>query len=336
MPVVPAANNYLLGIHKQTDEATVGTVADYSLPVYTSTGGPSADIRRIEVTDSASIEGDPYKGPTSWAKDAEFPALGASLGRFLQSIWPTDTKTGSGPYVHTYTGLGGTQPWVAMYDTFGAGTLTQTYAKGLATKIGFTATADGGPLRVQYGAVGQAPSITAYTVTTADALTNGYFTLQQASTSVLIDVDTANSAPGSETESVQSVTITVDRGVTPQPIADSVNVSNIAQGKLTTGVQMSFLYTSWDAYHASYFGSVAGTAASSTIVKGAMLVTFQHTVQATWNFTIYIPSLVFHVDPPAPDAGGAPLTLTVNGYATKPSAGDHIQPVLTNGVSAAY
>jgi hypothetical protein len=151
-----------------------------------------------------------------------------------------------------------------------------------------------------------------------------------------MDVDTANTAPTLEPESVQSITITVDRGVTPQPIADSVTVSNIAQGKLTTAIAMTWLYSSWDAYHASYFGAVAGTAASSIIVKGALKLTFQHSVEATWNLTLYVPSVVLFVDPPAPDAGGAPLALTVNGFATKPTSGDHIVPVLTNGVATAY
>jgi hypothetical protein len=336
MPVAPAANAYILGIHKQTDEATVGSVADYTLPVYSATGGPQAEMRRIEVTDSTSIEGDPYKGPTSWQKTLEVPALGASTGRFLQAMWPTDTKTSSGPSIHTFSGLGGTQSWYSLYETFTAGTLTNTFGKGLCTSLGYTATQDGGPLRLQAGFVGEVPSITAYTVTTADVLANGYFTLQQASTSILIDLDTANAAPTLETEAMESITITVDRNVTPQPIADSVAVANLGQGKLTTGVQMTWLYQSWDAYHASYFGSVAGTAASSTIVKGALQLLFQHTVQATWNLTIYIPSIVFIVDPPVPDAGGAPLKLTVNGFATKPTSGDHIQPTLLNGVTTAY
>ncbi len=336
MPVVPAANGYVVGIHKQADEATVGTVADYTVPVFSATGGPIAEHRRIEVTDSATIEGDTYKGPTSWAKTIEIPALGASLGAFLQAYWPTDTKTSSGPSIHTFSGMGGTQSWIAMYETFTAGTLTNTFAKGLASSFGFSATADGGPARIQFSAVGQTPSITAYTVTTADTLTNGYFTLQAASAAVNIDVDTANSAPGSSTEKIQSITLTSDRGATPLPIVDSTTVSNIGQGKVQNSLQMTVLYSSWDAYHASYFGSVAGTAASATRVDGALLITCKHTVQATWELSFYVPAVTFFVEPPQPDAGGAPLTLNVSGFIQKAGSGDHIQPVLKNSVTTAY
>jgi len=39
MPIAPAANNFLLAIDKQSNESTVATTADYSVPVYSATIG---------------------------------------------------------------------------------------------------------------------------------------------------------------------------------------------------------------------------------------------------------------------------------------------------------
>lgn len=339
MPVATASNGFLVGLHKQTNESTVGTTAEYSVPVYSADIGPRSDFRRIEVTDSAAIEGDVYKGPLSWSGSFETPAFAAPLGVILQSLWPTDTKTGVGPYNHAFSGLGGTQSWVAWYTNWSsASAYKQTFGKGLATNVTFTCDQDGGPLRVATSAVGQTVTKEAHTVTTAAALADGYFTLQATGCKIELDVDTPNVNPSTQPEKIRNFALSVSRSVSPQPVADSALVTVLGQGKVENTLSMEFLYSSFDAYEASYFGAVGGTSLSSTVVTGALELTANHTVQTggTWQLLIYIPAVVFVVTPPTPNPDGSPLALSITGYIQKPTSGDHVVPTLINGVSAAY
>lgn len=336
MPIVTSANAYQFGIHKQTNESTVGTVADYALPVFSSDIAPKYDLRRVEVTDASSIEGDPYKSPSWWEGTVEVPALGASLGPILQAIWATDTKTGAGPYVHTFSGLGGTQSWIAFYDDFTNASKMMTYGKGIASAITFTANSDGGPLRVSLTALGEAPTQTAYTVTTTDTLVNGYFGLQLASATIEVDNDTPDVNPSTPITNVKDFTITVSRGVSAEPTADGIAVANLAQGKVTTTGSMTFLYNTWQEWLASYFGAVAGTTPSATIVYGALDLTFKHSVQAGWGFELYCPKVQFKIPSRQPDPSGGPLSLPVELNFAQPASGDRVQPILTNAVSTAF
>lgn len=338
MGIVTPANNWLAGISKQTNEATVPAVAAYSLPVGTGTSiSVVEELRRIAVTDAASIVGDPYKGPQSWAATLSHPAYAASIGRELQAMWPTDTLTGAGPYTHTFSGLGGTQPWIALYSEWpGAAAYEMTFGKGVGTHFSITATQEGGPAVVGFNAVGQEATVAAWTVTTADGLANGYFGLQLTGASILLDVDTPNAVPGSNPEKVRNVTLAVDRPVNPEPTADSFVVTTLGQQALTPSGSMELLWSSWDAYRATYFGSVSGTAASPTLVAGALKLTFEHTLTSAWELSFYVPKVSFRVGDVNPDPSGSPIVLPVTLEIAKPTTGDHIQPVLINAVTTAY
>lgn len=338
MPVVAANNNFLLAIAKQTNEATTSATATYSVPVFGGVGAtPTYEEGRVEVTDAASIQGDSYKKPTSWMAETRFPAFSRSLGTFLQSMWPTDTKTGAGPFTHTFSGLGGTQSWMAVYREWpGAGAFEETFGKGLATGIGFTATQDGGPLEVRWTAIGQTPSVTAYSVTTADDLTQGYFTLQSATATIKTDLDSPNVTPTVSATNVQAVTINVDRQAQMVPTADAVTLTNVSVGKVVPSGSATFIWNDWDAYRATFYGAVGGTAASAVTVNGALKLNFTHTTDATATFSLYVPAVQFKATSPEPSPAGDPITFEVALNIQKPSSGDHVQPVLVNGLTAAY
>lgn len=337
MPVAPAGNAYLLGVDIQTNESTVSSTADYSMAVLTSNSlGPVEDRRRVEVTDSSSIIGDPYKGPQSWAGSFTMPAYAASFGTLLHALYPTNSTTGAGPYTHAPTGLGGTQQWISLYSEWpNAGTFEQTFGKGLLTELSVAASAEGGPITIGASAVGQEASVANWTASAADDLDDGYFSLQTSGSKIEIDVDTPNVNPSTQPEDISNFSLAIRRGVTPEPVVDSFTVTNLGQGKVEFDLSMDWLWSSWDAYRASYFGAVAGSTASSTIVAGALELTANHTVQTggTWQLRIYIPKVEFFVSPPDPDAGGAPLRLSVTGNIMKPSSGDHVQFTLINGVT---
>jgi hypothetical protein len=329
--IVTPANNWTVGIAKQSNEATIPTIAAYQLPVFSGRPQPVQAITRVEVTDAASVVGDPYKqSGEHWESDIVFPAFDDSLGIFLVSMWPTDTATGTAPSkIHTYSGLGGTQPWMAEYSD--APSLVETFEAGICSSIGFSVDETGGPLKVNHKMVGKRPTVAAHTITTSNALTAGFFT----ATGATLKFEEDNATPATQTN-IQKATVTVDRTVTPLSTADGVSVAFLGQGKVDPSFTMTLLFATHDAYRATFYGAAAGSTPSVTIVKGSVELNFVHTVSATSLFKLSIPSAVMAASPPQPDPSGGPLTVEIAGYATKPGSGDHVVPVLTNNVTPAY
>lgn len=345
MPIVVPANAYLVGIAKQTNESTVPGTATYSIPVYASDLGPTYELARVEVTDASSIEGDPYKRPSyAQASAIEVPAFDDSLGTILVGMWPTDTASGTAPSrLHAFSGLGGTQPWIALYShwTDSGINYEQTFGKGLITGVTFSATEEGGPLHVSFSWLGQevtGATTAAFPATTADLLTAGWFQFQLTSATIELDIDTPNVNPSVSVTNVKNVSLTVARSATPEPTATGQTVTNISQGKVENTGTMTVLWdtVALDTYRASYFGSAAGTSLSSTIVYGALELNFKHTVAGTSLFSLYIPKVQFRAQPAVPNPDGSALTQTIDLTVAKPASGDHVVPSLTNNVTAAY
>jgi hypothetical protein len=328
--LVTTAANWQIGLAKQTNETTIATVATYEFPVFSGRPQPVQDIDRVAVTDNASIIGDPYKkSGEHWEATIEHPAFANVLGLELVSLWPTDTTTGAGPYTHTFSALGGTQPWIAAYST--APSLAETFEAGLCSGIAFAVTEEGGPMRVTYKMVGKKPTVAAHTITTSANLVDGYFT----ATGATLKFEEDNATPATQTN-IRAATVSIDRNAEALATADGVSVAYMSQGRVEPNFTMTLIYANWDAYRATFYGAAAGSAPSVTIVKGSVELNYVHTVQAGWSFKLTIPSAVMVAEPPQPDPGGGPLLVQVAGYATKPGSGDHVVPVLVNSVAAAY
>lgn len=337
MPVATAANSFLVGLHTESSETTASATPAYSMAVYSADAGPVEALNRIEITDASSIIGDPYKGPQSWASTFETPAYSASLGTILTGLYPTDTYTPGTPSTHAFSGLGGTQLWQSVYTEWtNAGAKEFTGSKGLCTGITFSASNEGGPLRVSASHVGQSWAVTGWTASAADNLDDGYLQMQATGAKFELDVDTPNSNPSTQPEKIRNFSLSITRGITPEPVVDSFPVTVLGQGKVEFAFSAELLWTSWDAYQATYFGAVGGTSASETIVYGAAEMTFKHSTAATHEFRIYIPKIAFRVTNPTPDASGGPIVLAVTGEIAKPSSGDHVQPTLLNSVASEY
>lgn len=336
--LVVAANSHLVGIAKQTNGTTPATNATYSVPVYASELDGRFEYGRVEVTDAASVQGDPFKQPSYWqGSGIEFPAFAAPFGAFLQSLWPTDTITGAGPYTHTFSGLGATQSWYSLFHEWpAAGAVERRFSGGLANSITFAGDASGGPLRVTYGAMGTTYENLSYTPGTTALLSDGWFQLQLSGATIELDYDTPNANPASAATWIRSYEITVTRELTVEPTADAATVSNLGQGRAMATGTLEMLYNSWDAYNATHFGAVAGTSQSATIVYGALDFNYKHTVNAGWTFELYIPKVVFRMEPVVPNPDGSALTQTITLEVANPSSGSLVQPILVNAVTPAY
>jgi hypothetical protein len=333
MPIAPSAGAYEVGIAKQANETTIPAVATYSMPVLSGRPRPVQTFSRVEVTDAASIVGDEYKNPDEhWEADLTVPAFAAPLGLLLVSLWPTDTISGAGPlYTHTYSGLGSTPAWIAMYDDFTNATKKATYEAGKCAGMTFTCTEAGGPLQVGFRAVGKRPIDAVYTVTTPASLADGYFTAVGAT--MQFDEDTTTAVTHTN---IQQLSVNVDQPINALASVNGTSVSNLGVTRLTPSMTMSLFWENWEAYKNTFFGTITGTTPLSTFQTGKVIFNFVHTTQPTWTFALTMDKVHLRVTPPDPDPGGAPLILAVEGSILKPPTGDHVKPVLANGVTPAY
>lgn len=332
MPIAPSAGAYEVGIVKQVDEVTIPSVATYSMPVFSGRPRPVQTTSRVEVTDAASIVGDEYKNPDEhWEADLTVPAFAAPLGRLLQSLWPVDTMTGAGPFTHTFTGLGSTGPWIAMYDDFTNATKKATYEAGKCAGMTFTCTEAGGPLQVGFRAVGKRPTDVTYTVTTPATLADGYF--QAVGATMQFDEDSTTAVTHTN---IQQLSVNVDQPVNALATVNGASVSNLGMTRLTPSLTLSLYWENWEAYKNTFFGTIAGTVPVSTFATGKVIFNFVHTIQAGWTFALTMDKVWLRVTPPDPDPGGNPLILAVEGSILKPASGDHVKPVLVNAVTPAY
>jgi hypothetical protein len=334
MGLTTPANNFIWGIAKQTNESTIATVEEYGLPVYSGRSMPVQTTTRVEVTDNTSMAGDPYKqGDEHWEADVVVPAFAPPLPRLLTGLWPTDTKTGAGPYTHTMSGLGSaTNLWFTTFNTdLLGGAVEETFEAGLMSEFSISGDGTGGPARVGAKFVGKRPTVASYTNATVEALANGYFTFSGAVLQYEVDAGT----PVTETN-IQSLSLVVPRPVEPVATADSVSVNFLALSKIEPTVSMTLLMDDHEAYRSTFFGAVAGSTPSATLVKGSVKFNLVHSVQAGWSASFTMDSVILMAEPPQPDPGAAPLTVTINGVVTKPASGDHVKPVVINAVSTTY
>jgi hypothetical protein len=335
MPIVSPSNNYIVGIAKQTNEATVNTVEEYGAPVFSGTPLPMEGMDRIAVTDASAIDGDPFKlGDQHWeASNLVFPAFGLHLGRMLFSLFPTDTISGAGPYTHPFSGLGLATTWQTMFHTdILGGAVEWTYEAGQCAGMSFSADENGGPLRVGYSIVGKRPTVATYTNATPQSTsTDGYFTVKGA----ILKYEADSGTPAAELN-VQSFNLAVNRPVTPLATADGLSVAYISMGKVSFDFSMTLLKDDHEMVRGAFFGAVGGSTPSGTIPTGSVEINCVHTVTGTHTFKLVIPKVALFETPPEPDPAGGPLTAAVTGHIFKPAAGDHVQPTLVNARSTAY
>lgn len=332
MPTTTPSNNFIWGLAKQTNESTVNTTEQYGLPVYSGRSMPVQTTAKVEVTDNTSLVGDPYKqGDEHWEADVVVPGFAAPLPKILVGLYPTDTVTGSGPFTHTMSGLGAAPPWFTTFNTdLLGGAVEETFEAGIMSEFSISGDGSGGPVRVGAKYVGKRPTIASYTNATVEALATGYYTFSGATLQYEVDSGT----PVTETN-IQGLSLVISRPVTPIATADSVSVGYLALGKVEPSLTMTLLMDDHEAYRATFFGSASGSAPSATLVKGSVKFNVVHSVQAGWSGSFTMDSVILAATPPQPDPSAAPLAVTINGMITKPASGDHVKPVIVQGVSSA-
>jgi hypothetical protein len=221
-----------------------------------------------------------------------------------------------------------------MYQNEFGSSLSETFGKGICSGIEWEFSTER-PVKVTYHAVGQVPSVAAFTSTVSKGLGDGFFTPLAPANGVL-KFEEDSLTPVAHTN-IKGGKISVMRPVTPVLTADGVTVAYLQLGIVTVACHLDLIWTDWDAYRATYYGAVAGSAASSTLPPGSVDLVFGHSSSATSIFELKLDKVAFLTDPPTPDPSGQnELTVAVDMAVLKPASGDHVKPLLTNNVTAAY
>ena len=326
------SNNFIWELAKQTNESTIATTAQFGMPVYSGRSMPVQTFSRVDVTDASSIVGDSYKqGDIHWEADVVVPAFGAALPKLLVGLWPTDTVSGAGPFVHTFSGLGATPPWFTTFNTdLLSGAVEETFEAGVLSEFSLSGDQEGGPAKVGVKYTGKRPTIASYTNATAQTIsTDGYFTFTGGSMKYEVD----NATPVVETN-IQSFSLLVSRPVTHQATVDSTSVNFLALGRVECSFTMTLLMDDHEAYRATFYGAVGGSTPSNTKVLGSVEINLVHSITGTHTAKFNLDRAILIAEPPQPDPAASPLVVTINGMIDKPAAGDHVKPVITNAVSA--
>jgi hypothetical protein len=330
MPFTTPSNQFIWGLSKQTNESTVATTEQYGMPVFSGRSIPVQSATRVEVTDSTSIVGDPYKqGDEHWEADVVVPAFGAALPKILVGLWPVDTVSGAGPWTHTLSTLGAAPPWFTTYNTdLLGGAVEETFEAGILSEFSISGDGTGGPARVGAKYVGKRPTIATYTNATPQVIaTDGYYTFSGA----VLQYEVDSSTPVTETN-IQSLSLVVSRPVTAIATADSVSVGYLALGKVEANVSMTLLMDDHEAYRSTFYGAVAGSTPSSTIVAGSVKFNLVHSITGGHSASFTMDKVWLQAEPPQPDPAAGPLTVTINGMVEKPASGDHVKPVVINQI----
>jgi hypothetical protein len=333
MGLTTPSNRFIWGLSKQSAEGTIPTTEEYGMPVYSGRSMPVQTYSRVDVTDSSSIVGDSYKqGDIHWEADVVVPAFGAPLPKILVGLWPTDTVSGAGPFVHTMSGLGNTPSFFTTYGTdLLAGSVEETLEAGIMSEFSLSGDQEGGPARVGAKYVGKRPTIASYTNATVQTIsTDGYFTFTGGTMKYEVD----NATPVTETN-IQSFSLLVSRPVTHIPTVDSTSVNFLALGRVECTFSMTLLMDDHEAYRATFFGAVGGSTPSTTKVQGSVEINLVHSITGTHAAKFNLDRAVLIAQPPMPDPAASPLTVTINGMIDKAATGDHVKAVVTNAVSTA-
>jgi hypothetical protein len=332
MGLTTPSNQFIWGLSKQTNESTVATTEQYGMPVFSGRSMPVQTYSTVEVTDATSITGDSYKqGDIHWETDVVLPAFAAPLPKILFGLWPTDTITGANPYTHTLSTLGATPPWFTTYNTdLLAGSVEETFEAGIMSEFSLSGDNTGGPARVGAKYTGKRPTIASYTNATVQNIsTDGYLTFTGGTVKYEVD----NATPVTETN-VQSFSLLVSRPVTHQPTVDSTSVNYLALGKVTCSFSMTLLMDDHEAYRATFYGAVGGSTPSNTKVQGSVEINLVHTTVGGHSAKFNIDRAILIAEPPQPDPAASPLLVTINGQVDRAASGDHVKPVVINGINA--
>jgi hypothetical protein len=342
MTTLQRGNDAEVGVDVQAGENSLAANPEHAFPIVSGLPKPVQDGADIEVSDTTPLVTGFYKKKQWWEADLVWYALPRSLGHFIKGILPTLVTTGAGPYTHTFTpdttGTYNTPPFLTLFSRRPGGPLFEKFGDGTVTDLEFNFS-QGEMLQTHCKLMGYTPSVlgSTYTAGVTEAITSAgtYLTYVGATVKIEEDSQTPATTNGGY---VQSGTLGFHRAVSLEQTT-ALNPSHRGVGKFSVGGNFDVLWYNYEAYRATYYGAVGGSASSLVPVFGSLDFLFQvgPTADATQTLQIQFPQTQLYLnEPPDSNTSGDPVHVAIDLKTSKPTSGSQATVILKTILPATY
>lgn len=329
MPVA-SARSAVVGLGKQTAEGTALTVPKFEIPMGGGFVGPERTTEELPWTNETQDSVGDYVSRVGGTADLTLPVLPVSAGAVLEGILGSRSTSGVGPYTHVFTPAD-TLPWMTLfYAQPGGNWWTVADSKLGSWQLSWNA---GSPLEASVSGMGK--------TTTRAAAKWGAATLIEGVSPFFTYIGATMKFESSTTPAVATVrniqggSVSVNRNLDAIQ-TDGINYQYMAEQKRDIEVSLDDVVFEDSALINTIFtGSSTGTTMSGQVVYGScefLFICSDQAAAATRSLTITLNQVLWTIDQvPSADPGGATLTYTVTGRASKPTSGASITATLING-----
>lgn len=330
MPVA-SARSAVVGFGKQTAEGTALTVPKFETPMGGGFVGPERSTAELPWTNETQDSVGDYVERVGGTADLTLPVLPVSAGAILEGIFGSRTTSGAAaPYTHVFTPAD-TLPWMTLfYAQPGGNYWTVADSKLASWALSWSA---GSPLEASVSGMGKTTTRAA-TKWGAPGMVEGvdpFFTMINAT----FKFDSGTTPATTTVRNIAAGSVSMNRNLDARQ-TDGLNYQYMAEQKRDIEVSLDdVVFESNDLINTIFTGSASGTSMSGTVVYGSFSVTFVGSDQAaatTRSLKVELPRVLWTIDQvPSADPGGATLTYTVTGRASKPTSGASVTATLVNG-----
>lgn len=334
MTTVEIGSKASIGIALQSAEGTGMGTAAFSHPLVSGLPKPVETINDMGITElSTNLVPGIYKSEQHWEADLSWWATPRATGVWLKAILSSLSTSGAGdPYTHTFTPAA--SPSFATLFATAPGTAYRKFVDGTIAEFNFNFQA-GEPLICNAKLQGYTPSDLsgAYdsTVTEAIASSGSWFSMVGAT----LKVDNASTPASTTVATIKSGTISLSRDLELHQ-TDGFNPEHRSVGKFRVGLSLELIYSNYQLFKATHYGSTTGTDSSALPVFGSVDFTFAQAPTSSANRTLQLqmPNVALRVpEPPDADPSGGPVMVSVAGMTAKPSSGEIFTAILKSSDS---
>jgi hypothetical protein len=314
-----------IGVAKQSARGTIAANPTYAHGL--SSGAPvmsEATQNPLEVTTGKRAASTMIREIVKSGGGGTFPAYIRTLGLYLLGAIGTDTVTGAGPYLHTYTT--GDLPYLSVF------------AKGIGSEIAAVKDCkldelslkwEGAkPLELSISAMGTNFSYpSTFTVGTDDTGSDAFLVPVGGT----FEVDVVGSTPA--TARVISGELTIKNNVSSVDASGSIEPVDQIEGLQEHEVKLTIVPDDMAAFREALTGASNGTAVASTVPYGAVNLVFKEN-GGNGTLTVSGTKVAFSVAFPEASPSGETTKLELAGIAVLPAGGSSpLTYALSNGVA---
>lgn len=316
---MPASNVFQIGLGIQSAKGATPTTPSYWLDVTGSDLGPQPESERRSETGLGVDVGGSYIRVLGAGGSANVILRPSTAPLIFYGILGTKAVTGAGPYTHTITAAS-TKPFFTVWRSLG-GQLWEVFRDCQFTGV-----------NVQWGAGGDVTadcSITGLSFTRlTSAPVGGTYDATEAPFRVPGYVSTINSVVQAN---ISEGNVNFEWGSTPIQ-TNAITNSYLEPGAREISGSWNEVWEAVGRYAEVYYGSAAGTAASSTQFIAPFSFVFPH-VTAGHSLTLAAQRFAFQSAGATPDPGGDPLRVPIAGTVERPTSGSIATVTIGNAVA---